>query len=316
MSPGPISWTAPSIHARPEPASTKKISSSEACWCTGPGAAAGLDVDARHADRGRARRLAQRAEGRAHVADVADLAARRRPSARASYLTVPVLDLLDEEARLDPAQPDLARARVEDDVVGLAGAEGQQRQRPRRRRGRRARRRCRAGARRRCPRAPGAPRRRAAASRSPSSTTKISSSAAWQCGGPLSAPGATTRWPTPVRVEPSASPRSRRTATTSPPPVKSSAATSSSATMVGGRSRLGLGHLERAGGLLGVERVGPVVGQPVRAVPPRPRARQPGQAGVRAAAEGEHVEAVAAAEDACAPRRRGRCRMQSPARTA
>src|SRR3954453_6734408 len=36
VSSGPTSWTAPSIHARPEPPSTKKISSSAPCTCTGP----------------------------------------------------------------------------------------------------------------------------------------------------------------------------------------------------------------------------------------------------------------------------------------
>ena len=61
--------------------------------------------------------------------------------------------------------------------------------------------------------------------------------------------------------------------------------------------RLGRGHLQRPGRLLGGERIGPVVGQPVRSVPPRPRARQPGHAGGRAAAEREHVEARAGAED-------------------
>ena len=49
---------------------------------------------------------------------------------------------------------------------------------------------------------PGAPSSPSSSVPSPSRTTNSSSSAAWQCGGPLSAPGATTRWPTPVRAGP------------------------------------------------------------------------------------------------------------------
>ena len=72
-----------------------------------PGAAAGLDVDAAHADRGRARG-ARRARGRSRACRRRrGPRARRRPSARASHLTVPVLDLLDEEARLIPRSPTL-----------------------------------------------------------------------------------------------------------------------------------------------------------------------------------------------------------------
>ena len=67
--------------------------------------------------------------------------------------------------------------------------------------------------------------------------------------------------------------------------------------MVGGRCASGAGTSSGPAASSAANGFGPVVGQPVRAVPPRPRARQPGQAGGRAAAEGEHVEAVAGAED-------------------
>jgi hypothetical protein len=60
---------------------------------------------------------------------------------------------------------------------------------------------------------------------------------------------------------------------------------------------LGIGQLERAGGGLGCERIGAVGREPARLQPPRLRARQPGDAGVRAAAVGEHVEPVAGAGD-------------------
>jgi hypothetical protein len=62
----------------------------------GPGAAARLDVDQRHADGGRTGRLAERAERRAHLADVADLAldvvpVRERHASPSQYSTCAML---------------------------------------------------------------------------------------------------------------------------------------------------------------------------------------------------------------------------------
>ncbi len=71
---------------------------------------------------------------------------------------------------------------------------------------------------------------------SPSSTTKSSSSAEWQCGGQFSIPGGTVTCSMPVRSEPAAVPRSRRTLATVSP-VNSCTGTSSTFTIEDGRGR-------------------------------------------------------------------------------
>src|SRR3954469_9417954 len=204
----------------------------------GPGAAAGLDVDQRHADCRGAGGLAQGAEGGAHLADVAYLALdlvpmRERHVSPSQYSTCATLKraLIPRSATLpERGKKVMSLGSRVLKASRLSGA---------------------SPARKACAtpvpggRATTLPGRTTCSSApsssvpSPSRTKKVSSSAAWQCGGPLRAPGATTMWATPVRLDPSASPSSRRTTTTSPPPVKSSAAMSSSATIVGGRCSSG-----------------------------------------------------------------------------
>ena len=107
-----------------------------------------------------------------------------RPSRRGSgRLAVPVVELLDPPHDADAAEGELVRARVVGDVVRLPRSVGEVCERGRRPPGRSARRPYPAAGRRRGQAARRAPRRPRRSVPSPSSTTKISSSAEWQCGG-------------------------------------------------------------------------------------------------------------------------------------
>ena len=215
---------------------------------------------------------------------------------RSARLPVPVVDPLDLEPRLDPAQRDLARAWVVDDVVGLARAEGEQRQ-PVVAGAERMRD---AGSGRAGDDAaglgPGAARRRAAASRRRRarrrSPPRRSGSAA-DCSACPARRRADRR-----RSGPSRARRRGRAAGCATSPWRASLSSpSASATIVGGRPGSGAGSSSGPAATSRANGSGPSSGSQCGLSHIAPGARQPGRAGVRAAAVGEHVEPVARAGD-------------------
>ena len=152
---------------------------------------------------------------------------------------------------------------------------------------------------------------------SPRATTNSSSSALWQCGGPLSAPGSTSMTLRPASDGPERAARVAQVGVATSPSPSARPRASSIATIVGGRSGLGRRELERARRVLGRERVRARRAAPSAA---RPRTSPARGSHVRPVGEPEpkartSSPSVAAPTIVCAAPP-ARCRTTSPAATA